>query len=120
MGTYRFGFQSVCLQEEQDFPIWIRYAHKHMHAEGHKLNLLVNLWQMVVRHPDLFYKFRAHFIGQMVQTLSRLRLPFNASTENRKMAIDMAKVIVDWETNRIRTSSRGMGVLASLSLVLVP
>ncbi|CAD7696024.1 unnamed protein product, partial [Ostreobium quekettii] len=76
-------------QEDQDFPIWIRYAHKHMLAEGHKLNLLVNLWQMVVRHPDLFYKFRAQFIGQMVQTLSRLRLPYNASTENRKMAIDM-------------------------------
>lgn len=90
-------------QNEQDFPIWIRYAQKHMLAEGHKLNLLVNLWQMVVRHPDLFYKFRAHFLAQMVNTLSRLRLPANASTENKKMAVDMARVIVEWEVRRMRS-----------------
>lgn len=81
----------------------MRYAHKHMLAEGHKLNLLVNLWQMVVRHPQLFYNFRAHFLGQMVNTLSRLRLPANASTENKKMAVDMARVIVEWEVRRLRS-----------------
>lgn len=91
-------------QEEQDFPIWIRYAHKHMLAEGHKLNLLINLWQMVVRHPDLFYKFRTQFLAQMVNTLSRLRLPANASMENRRMAVDMARVIVEWEVRRVRSS----------------
>lgn len=95
----------LLFQEEQDFPIWIRYAHKHMLAEGHKLNLLINLWQMVVRHPDLFYKFRTQFLAQMVNTLSRLRLPANASMENRRMAVDMARVIVEWEVRRVKSST---------------
>lgn len=73
-----------------------------MLGEGHKLNLIVNLWQMVIRHPQLFYQYRSQFLGQMVNTLSRLRLSINANVENRKMAIGMAHVIVQWEMQRIK------------------
>ena len=91
--------------EPGSIPIWMEYAIKHMQAEGHKLNLLMNLWQMIIGHPDLFYAYRSHFLGQMVNTLSRLRRPpINANSENRQMAIDMERVIVDWEVRRIKGS----------------
>ena len=57
------------------FPVWLEYAIKHMLGEGHKLNLLMNLWQMVIGHPDLFYDYYPGILGQMVNTE-----PFEMST----------------------------------------
>lgn len=94
--------------EPDKIPKWMEYAIKHMVGEGHKLNLLMNLWKMVIGHPDLFYEYRSQFLGRMVNTLSRLRRPpTNANSENRQMAIDMERVIVDWEVRRIKGSGEG-------------
>lgn len=91
--------------EDDAFPTWIQYCTKHMSSEGHKLNLLMNLWQTVIGQPDLFYEYRSQFLGPMVNTLSRLRRPpINANAENRQMAIDMERVIVDWEVRRVKGS----------------
>eukprot|EP00210_Caulerpa_lentillifera_P007000 g6694.t1 len=91
--------------DDNTFPSWIQYCTKHMSSEGHKLNLLINLWQTVIGQPDLFYEYRSQFLGPMVNTLSRLRRPpINATAENRQMAIDMERVIVDWEVRRVKGS----------------
>jgi transformation/transcription domain-associated protein len=49
---------------------------------GTLVNLL-QLWQLVVRHPDVFYESRAQFVPQMINTLSRIGMPTTASLENR-------------------------------------
>lgn len=49
---------------------------------GTLINLL-QLWQLVVRHPDVFYESRAQFVPQMINTLSRIGMPTTASLENR-------------------------------------
>ncbi|KAL9690280.1 hypothetical protein QQ045_010677 [Rhodiola kirilowii] len=56
--------------------------------------------QLIVRHTDLFYSCRAQFVPQMVNSLSRLGLPFNTLAENRRLAIELAGLVVGWERQR--------------------
>ncbi|KAJ7953120.1 Transformation/transcription domain-associated protein [Quillaja saponaria] len=81
-------------------PIWIRYTKKILVEEGHSIPNLIHIFQLIVRHSDLFYSCRAQFVPQMVNSLSRLGLPFNTTAENRRLAIELAGLVVGWERQR--------------------
>ncbi|KGN48912.1 transformation/transcription domain-associated protein [Cucumis sativus] len=81
-------------------PIWIRYTKKILVEEGHSIPNLIHIFQLIVRHSDLFYSCRAQFVPQMVNSLSRLGLPYNTTAENRRLAIDLAGLVVGWERQR--------------------
>ncbi|XP_042493905.1 transformation/transcription domain-associated protein-like isoform X1 [Macadamia integrifolia] len=81
-------------------PIWIRYTKKILVEEGHSIPNLIHIFQLIVRHSDLFYGCRAQFVPQMVNSLSRLGLPFNTTAENRRLAIELAGLVVGWERQR--------------------
>lgn len=81
-------------------PIWIRYTKKILVEEGHSVPNLIHIFQLIVRHSDLFYNCRAQFVPQMVNSLSRLGLPYNTTTENRRLAIELAGLVVSWERQR--------------------
>jgi hypothetical protein len=68
-----------------------------MYEEGHALAQLVHTWQLVVRHPALFFPYRSQFMPQMVNSLNRLGLPPNCPVENRQLAVGLADLIVNWE-----------------------
>ncbi|KAK9678784.1 hypothetical protein RND81_11G233100 [Saponaria officinalis] len=81
-------------------PIWIRYTKKILVEEGHSIPNLIHIFQLIVRHSDLFYACRAQFVPQMVNSLSRLGLPFTTTAENRRLAIELAGLVVGWERQR--------------------
>ena len=81
-------------------PIWIRYTKKILVEEGHSIPNMIHIFQLIVRHADLFYMCRAHFVPQMVNSLSRLGLPYNTTAENRRLAIELAGLVVAWEKQR--------------------
>ncbi|XWS45545.1 hypothetical protein CRYUN_Cryun15aG0145700 [Craigia yunnanensis] len=81
-------------------PIWIRYTKKILVEEGHSIPNLIHIFQLIVRHSDLFYSCRAQFVPQMVNSLSRLGLPYNTTAENRRLAIELAGLVVGWESRR--------------------
>lgn len=88
-----------CLGDSR-MPIWIRYTKKILVEEGHSIPNLIHIFQLIVRHSDLFYSCRAQFVPQMVNTLSRLGLPYNTTIENRRLAIEVAGLVVSWERQR--------------------
>lgn len=77
-----------------------RYAKKQVLDESGTLSNLLQLWQLVVRHPDVFYDSRAQFMSQMINTLSRIGMPQQASLENRKLSLDLAGLLLAWEAKR--------------------
>ncbi|CAM6100600.1 unnamed protein product [Calypogeia fissa] len=85
---------------DSKIPIWIRYTKKILVEEGHSVPNLIHIFQLLVRHSDLFYACRAQFVPQMVNSLSRLGLPQNSPNENRRLAIDLAGLVVSWEKRR--------------------
>ncbi|KAG1327763.1 Phosphatidylinositol 3-and 4-kinase family protein with FAT domain [Cocos nucifera] len=85
---------------ESRVPIWIRYTKKILVEEGHSIPNMIHIFQLIVRHSDLFYSCRAQFVPQMVNSLSRLGLPYNTTPENRRLAIELAGLVVGWERQR--------------------
>ena len=81
-------------------PIWIRYTKKILVEEGHSIPNLIHIFQLIVRHSDLFYSCRAQFVPQMVNSLSRLGLPYNTTSESRRLAIELVGLVVNWERQR--------------------
>jgi len=90
-----------------DFVKAIKWTKKIMYEEGHALAQLVHMWQLVVRHPALFYPYRSQFMPQMVNSLNRLGLPPNCPVENRQLAVALADLIMNWESRhtQFNTSS---------------
>mmetsp|Transcript_18261 Transcript_18261/g.56203 ORF Transcript_18261/g.56203 Transcript_18261/m.56203 type:complete len:2156 (-) Transcript_18261:318-6785(-) len=80
-----------------DFIKAIKWTKKIMYEEGHALAQLVHMWQLVVRHPTLFFPYRSQFMPQMVNSLNRLGLPPNCPVENRQLAVALADLILNWE-----------------------
>ena len=50
---------------------------------------------------------RAQFVPQMVSSLMKLGLPQNAMLENRRLAIDLAALLVRWEQQRLTSPPPG-------------
>ena len=50
----------------------------------------------------VYYPVRHHLIQHMVTSIQRLGFVPNASTEHRKIAVDLTEVILRWELQRIR------------------
>ncbi|CAB4408939.1 unnamed protein product [Rhizophagus irregularis] len=82
-------------------PTWIHYTKKVLLEDGHSVSQLVNVYQMLVRHPDLFYEYREHFMPQIANTLTRLGLLQSATAETRLLTIDLSELILKWERRRI-------------------
>ena len=40
-------------------PMWVRYVRKILMEEGHSMAHMVHIWQLLVRHADLFYTSRS-------------------------------------------------------------
>ncbi|XP_074308594.1 transcription-associated protein 1-like isoform X2 [Silene latifolia] len=88
-------------------PIWIRYTKKILVEEGHSIPNLIHIFQLIVRHSELFYACRAQFVPQMVNSLNRLGLPLTTTAENRRLAIELAGLVVGWERQR-QTEMKGV------------
>lgn len=83
------------------YPTWIKWTKKIIVEEGHSLPQLIHILQLIVRHPDLFYQSRGQFVPHMVNSLARVGLLPNAPPENRKLAVELAELIIKWEHQRI-------------------
>jgi transformation/transcription domain-associated protein len=86
---------------DHKYPTWIKWTKKIIVEEGHSLPQLIHIWQLVVRHPALFYSSSAQFVPQMVNSLNRIGLSPSCSVENRRLAVELAALIVAWEHQRV-------------------
>lgn len=82
--------------------------------EGHTLAQLVHMLQLLVRHYKVYYPVRHHLIQHMVTSVQRLGFTPNASIDHKKIAVDLAEVIIRWELQRIRDDADGSSDSPSL------
>jgi len=67
---------------------------------------LVHIWQLIVRHESLFCRARASFVPQMVNGLQRIGLANNTTAENRRLAVDLAAMVILWDERRANREQR--------------
>ena len=57
--------------------------------------------QLLCRHYRVYFPVRQHLVQHMVSSIQRLGLTPNATIEQRKLAVDLAEVIIKWEFQRV-------------------
>ncbi|CAB3995848.1 Transformation transcription domain-associated, partial [Paramuricea clavata] len=70
--------------------------------DGHTLLQLVHMLQLLVRHYKVYYPVRNHLIQHMITAMQKLGFTSSATIENRKLAVDLANVIIEWEIRRTK------------------
>ncbi|KAG9303929.1 hypothetical protein G9A89_005839 [Geosiphon pyriformis] len=89
-----------------NFPSWTTWTKKVLSEDSYSVSQLINVYQLLVRHPDLFYESRQQFLPQIINTLTRLGLLQNATNETRILTIDLSELTLKWEKRRINELRR--------------
>ncbi|CAO3698502.1 unnamed protein product [Rhizopus microsporus] len=87
-------------------PTWIRLTRKVIVEDTHSISQMVNVYQLLVRHPELFYDYREHFLPQIVNALPKLGLFQNVTPENKLLTVELAELIYNWEQKRLQHQVR--------------
>ncbi|XP_034936834.1 transformation/transcription domain-associated protein [Chelonus insularis] len=70
--------------------------------EGHSMQQLFHILQLVVRHYKVYYPVRHHLVQHMVNSIQRLGFSPTATIDHRRLAVELAEVIIKWELHRIK------------------
>ncbi|CAK8696388.1 unnamed protein product [Clavelina lepadiformis] len=70
--------------------------------EGHTLAQLMHVLLLIVRHHKVYYPVNAALVQQMVASMQRLGFAPNTNMEQRRLAVDVAEVIIKWEMRRLQ------------------
>jgi len=86
-------------------PGWAYFTRKTLIEEGSTMSLLVNIYQLIVRHPDLFFVARDQFFPHIVASLAKLTLS-STTTDTRVLTLDVIEVILKWEKKRVELAKQ--------------
>ncbi|KAI9276344.1 FAT domain-containing protein [Sporodiniella umbellata] len=93
--------QRIPMQSNERVPTWIRLTRKVVVEDTHSISQMVNVYQLLIRHSDLFFEYREHFLPQIVNTLPKLGLLQNATPEHKLLTVELAELIIKWEKKRV-------------------
>lgn len=88
---------------------WSALTRRTLIEEGSTMPLLVNIYQLIVRHPDLFFAARDQFFPHMVASLAKLTLNSAITSDTRVLTLDVIEVILKWEKKRIELAKQDEG-----------
>ena len=88
------------------YPMWARWPKRILTEENSNLQQLLSILQFMVRHPDLFYEAREHFIPLIIPSLSKIAQPPNPSNDNKKLVLKVIETLYQWEKKRSNRPGR--------------
>lgn len=68
--------------------------------DGYAILQLYHVFQVIIRHHTVYYPVRHQILPNMIHSMQRLES--SNSVDYRKLAIDIAEVIINWELRRIK------------------
>ncbi|GLH10296.1 Transcription-associated protein 1, partial [Gryllus bimaculatus] len=90
----------VCM--EDGYTILTHWTKKIIVEEGHSMQQLFHMLQLVVRHYKVYFPVRHYLVQYMVSSMRRLCFSPNATMEHRKLAVELTEVIIKWDLQRIK------------------
>lgn len=93
-------------QSDPRYPMWAKWPKRILSEESSNLQQLIGIFQFMVRHPNLFYEAREHFVPTIIPSLSKIAQLPNPSNEHKKLVVNLIQMILGWEKRRIQGSER--------------
>lgn len=87
---------------EDENVMLIHWTKKIIVEEGHSVQQLYHILQLVVRHYKVYYPVRQHLIQYIINSINRLGFSQTSTLDHKKMAVELAEVIVKWELERLK------------------
>ncbi|XP_030767739.1 transcription-associated protein 1 [Sitophilus oryzae] len=87
---------------EQGYSMLALWTKKILMDEGHSMQQLFHILQLVVKHYKVYYPVRHDLVQHMVSSIQRLGFSPTATLEHRKLAVELAEVIIKWELHGIK------------------
>ncbi|KAL8682682.1 MAG: hypothetical protein Q9186_001278 [Xanthomendoza sp. 1 TL-2023] len=91
---------------DSKFPMWAKWPKKILSEESSNLQQLISIFHFMVRHPDLFYESREHFVPIIIPSLSKIAQLPQPSNEHKRLVLSLIKMIWRWEEQRVNPSER--------------
>ncbi|TPX51638.1 hypothetical protein SeMB42_g00090 [Synchytrium endobioticum] len=98
-------------------PTWVRYIRRAIVDDQHSVPHLLVVYQLLIRHHELFYDAKDLFMVQIAASLHRLGLSANATPESRALTVELSELVLKWETRQLdqKKISRTPTALSNLS-----
>nr|CAD7586473.1 unnamed protein product [Timema genevievae] len=93
---------SLPLRMEDGYTMLTHWTKKIIVEEGHSMQQLFHILQLIVRHYKVYYPVRHHLVQNMVNSIQRMGFSPSAALDHRRLAVDLAEVIIKWELQRIK------------------
>ena len=93
-------------QGDAKYPMWARWPKRILSEESSNLQQLIGIFQFMVRHPDLFYEAREHFVSNIIPSLSKIAQLPGPSNEHKKLVLNLIQMILEWEERRLHGADR--------------
>ncbi|KAK6460742.1 hypothetical protein DFJ63DRAFT_239628 [Scheffersomyces coipomensis] len=77
---------------------WLKWPRRIISEDGFNVTQVLNVYQFIVQHPDLFFVAREHFISNIITAMGKLTILANPAIENQVLAIELAELILKWES----------------------
>ncbi|KAH0631953.1 hypothetical protein JD844_019873 [Phrynosoma platyrhinos] len=93
---------AVPARMEDGHQMLTHWTRKIIVEEGHTVPQLVHILHLIVQHFKVYYPVRHHLVQHMVSAMQRLGFTPSVTIEQRKLAVDLAEVVIKWELQRIK------------------
>lgn len=77
---------------------WLKWPRRVISEDGFNVTQVLNVYQFIVHHPDLFFVAREHFVSNIITAMGKLTILANPALENQVLAIELSELILKWET----------------------
>uniref|UniRef100_A0A8C9U0J1 Transformation/transcription domain-associated protein n=1 Tax=Scleropages formosus TaxID=113540 RepID=A0A8C9U0J1_SCLFO len=100
---------AVPARMEDGHQMLTHWTRKIIVEEGHTVPQLVHILHLIVQHFRVYYPVRHHLVQHMISAMQRLGFTPSVTIEQRKLAVDLAEVVIKWELQRIKDQQVGSG-----------
>ncbi|KAG7325204.1 hypothetical protein KOW79_011520 [Hemibagrus wyckioides] len=93
---------AVPARMEDGHQMLTHWTRKIIVEEGHTVPQLVHILHLIVQHFRVYYPVRHHLVQHMISAMQRLGFTPSVTIEQRKLAVDLAEVVIKWELQRLK------------------
>ncbi|GMM37271.1 histone acetyltransferase [Saccharomycopsis crataegensis] len=85
------------MKQNDEDKSWIKWPRRVIQENNFVVNNVFNVYKFMVEHEELFFEARNQFLSNAINSMGKLTISPNPSTDNQILAIELSELILKWE-----------------------